>query len=461
MITPIIMAGGVGSRLWPLSRVEYPKQFLKLNNDFTMLQNTLLRLEASITNPPIVISNNQHRFLVAEQLNSLGKLNQNIILEPEGRNTAPAIALSALHLINNNDDALMLVLAADHIIEDAKTFNDAISEAIQYAQHGKIVTFGIQPTQPETGYGYIKRGKSISHSVYEINSFFEKPNMITAQEYFEDGDYFWNSGIFLVRASTYINELKSHRPEIYETCKSCMNDAIYDCDFIRVNEKTFSSCISESVDYAIMENTKLGVVIPVSIGWSDVGSWSMLWAVSDKNEAGNSIHGDVITQSSKNNYIYSDSGLVSTVGVDDLIIIQTRDATLVMNKNCDQDIKHVVDKIKKEGRSEVQKHFKTYRPWGNFELMDKGERFKVRKVTLKPKEKLTNQMHLHRAEHWIIVSGTAKVTIEGNSKFLSENESTYIPLGVMHQLENPGVIPLEIIEVQSGIYLEEDDVFRL
>lgn len=460
-LTPIIMAGGTGSRLWPLSRADHPKQFLKLDGEFTMLQSTLHRLNKLNITKPIVISNKNHRFLVADQLDKLGVLDQNIILEPKGKNTAPAIALAAFHLLRKNNDSLMLVLAADHVIKDNIQFQTAIESAIPYALEGKIATFGIIPSHPETGYGYIRRGIHISDNISFIESFVEKPDLSTANDYFESKDYYWNSGMFIFKASTYLQELEKFRPDIYECCSIAVENADVDLDFIRVNEEIFSRCPQDSIDYAIMEKTELGIVIPIDAGWSDVGSWSMLWNISDKDNLGNSTHGDALLHNCNDNYIYSDSGLVAAVGVDNLIIINTKDATLVVNKDNDQDVKKIVDKLKLDNRVEYQKHRQIFRPWGKHEHMDEGYRFKVRRITVNPGEKLSTQMHLHRAEHWIVVCGTAKVTISDSVSYITENESTFIPIGVVHKLENPGSIPLEMIEIQSGSYLEEDDVIRL
>ena len=463
---PVVMAGGSGSRLWPLSRVLYPKQFLCLKGDLTMLQTTICRLNGVVCESPVVICNEQHRFIVAEQLRQLNKLTENIILEPAGRNTAPAIALAALAAKRQNrqDDPLLLVLAADHVIADEDAFREAVRHAIPYAEAGKLVTFGIVPDQAETGYGYIRRGDiSPAHTdavAFEVAQFVEKPNLDTAQTYVESGDYYWNSGMFLFRAGRYLEELKKYRPDILEACEQAMSTVDPDLDFIRVDEQAFLACPEESVDYAVMEHTADAVVMPMNAGWSDVGSWSSLWEISAHTAEGNVHHGDVISHKTENSYVYAESGLVTTVGVKDLVVVQTKDAVLIADRNAVQDVKKVVERIKADGRHEHHNHREVYRPWGKYDSIDAGDRYQVKRITVKPGEGLSMQMHLHRAEHWVVVAGTAKVTINDDIKLLAENESVYIPLGATHCLENPGKIPLDLIEVRSGSYLEEDDVVR-
>lgn len=466
IITPIIMAGGSGSRLWPLSRILYPKQFLSLNGSHTMLQTTANRLDGLDCTNPYVICNEQYRFIVAEQLRKIDRLtSKNIILEPVGRNTAPAIALAAL-LMSKSDksaDDLMLVLAADHVILDEEKFCNAVRSAIPYAADGKLVTFGIIPDKAETGYGYIHRGQYINQEdsdAFIVSSFVEKPNHETATKYLASGEYYWNSGMFLFSANRYIEELKQFRPDILSACEKAIASANFDLDFVRLDESSFSKCPEESIDYAVMEKTKDAIVIPMDAGWSDVGSWSSLWEINDKDSDGNVIVGDIFSHETKNSFIYAESGIVATVGVENLVVVQTKDAVLVSERNKVQDVKKIVEQIKNSGRSEHYVHREVYRPWGKYDSIDTGERYQVKRITVNPGEGLSLQMHHHRAEHWIIVSGTAKVTIGSETKILSENESVYIPLGVIHCLENPGKIPLDLIEVRSGSYLEEDDVIR-
>ena len=464
---PVVMAGGSGSRLWPLSRVLYPKQFLCLKGDLTMLQTTICRLNGVECESPVVICNEQHRFIVAEQLRQLHKLTENIILEPAGRNTAPAIALAALAAKRQSpgEDPLLLVLAADHMIADEEAFREAVRNAMPYASAGKLVTFGIVPDQPETGYGYIRRGEvsptNTDAVAFEVAQFVEKPNLETAQAYVASGDYYWNSGMFLFRASRYLTELELFRPDIYAACVEAVGTVNADLDFVRVNKAAFLCCPSDSIDYAVMERTADAVVVPMSAGWSDVGSWSSLWEISAHTPEGNVHHGDVISHDTENSFVYAESGLVTTVGVKDLVVVQTKDAVLIADRNAVQDVKKVVEQIKADGRHEHHIHREVYRPWGKYDSIDAGDRYQVKRITVKPGEGLSVQMHHHRAEHWVVVAGTAKVTINDDIKLLAENESVYIPLGATHCLENPGKIPLDLIEVRSGSYLEEDDIVRL
>ncbi|AYN29779.1 mannose-1-phosphate guanyltransferase [Buttiauxella sp. 3AFRM03] len=463
---PVILAGGTGSRLWPLSRVQYPKQFLNLTNNQSMLQVTLHRLFPLISENPIVICNEAHRFIVAEQLLQLNKLAKNIILEPVARNTAPAITLAALAAQRNSADydPILLILAADHVIQDEEVFREVVQNALPYAESGKLVTFGIIPTQPETGYGYIRRGNSLDGlsliSGFEVAEFVEKPDITTAEAYVASGEYYWNSGMFLFRAGRYLEELKKFRPDILSACEKAMANIDPDLDFVRVDEAAFLACPDESIDYAVMEKTADAVVVPMDAGWSDVGSWSSLWEISTKNQQGNVHHGDVISHDTENSFIYAESGLVTTVGVKDLVVVQTKDAVLVADRNCAQDVKKIVEELKASGRHEHHNHREVYRPWGKYDTIDSGDRYQVKRITVKPGEGLSLQMHHHRAEHWIVVAGTAKVTLGEEVKLLGENESIYIPLGVTHCLENPGKIPLDLIEVRSGTYLEEDDIVR-
>jgi len=464
MILPVIMAGGSGSRLWPLSRALFPKQFLQLNGSGTMLQNTLARLEGLECASPVLICNEDHRFIAAEQLRQMGALNHNIILEPAGRNTAPAIALAAFTAMSQGADPVMLVLAADHIMQQPEAFRDAVNRALPFAESGKLVTFGIVPTGPETGYGYIERGAeegaATGSAGFKVARFVEKPDVATAQQYVDSGNFYWNSGMFMFKASRYLAELKAFRPDIYEACEKSLDTIDSDLDFVRVNKEAFMACPEDSIDYAVMEKTADAVVVPLDAGWSDVGSWSSLWDVSDKDDNGNVHHGDVMAHNANNNYVFAETGLVATVGIDDVVVVQTKDAVLVVKKDQVQDVKKVVEELKQHGRSEYQLHREVYRPWGKYDSIDNGERYQVKRITVKPGEKLSIQMHHHRAEHWIVVSGTANVTIDDQTSLVTENESVYIPVGSVHALENPGKIPLELIEVQSGAYLGEDDIVR-
>lgn len=472
-LIPVIMAGGSGTRLWPLSRGLFPKQFLTLQDTHTMLQNTILRLEDINCFHPLVISNESHRFLVAEQLRELNLLSGNIILEPVGKNTAPAIALAAIQALKhvdagNSEDPLLLVLAADHVIKDEKAFCSAVNQAVPYALAGKLVTFGIVPTGPETGYGYIRRGdiqslhefNDNSALAYRVAQFVEKPDLQTAQDYVASGDYYWNSGMFIFKASRYLEELKQFRPDIYQACQQAMQVIEPDLDFVRVNKDAFMQCPDDSIDYAVMEKTADAVVVPMDAGWSDVGSWSSLWDISEKDSEGNVHQGDVLSHNSRNNYVFAESSLVTTVGVDNLVVVQTKDAVLVAAIDQVQDVKKIVEQIKAAGRSEHHIHREVYRPWGKYDSIDQGERYQVKRLSIKPGEQLSLQMHHHRAEHWVVVQGTAKVTCGDKSLLLSENQSFYVPLGMKHSLENPGKIPLEVIEIRSGSYLAEDDIER-
>ena len=461
MLLPVIMAGGSGSRLWPLSRSLYPKQFISLASDKTMLQETIARLSGIKHQDPMLICNEAHRFIVAEQLRQDHLHHSGIILEPVGRNTAPAIALAALHAIKEGGDPLLLVLAADHVILNQNAFITAVEKASLPAQQGKLVTFGIVPTSPETGYGYIKQGNLDGDDVYQVSSFVEKPDLNTAEAYLANGEYYWNSGMFLFKASRYLEELALHRPDILQACKDAMLQSKKDLDFIRVNADAFSDCPEDSVDYAVMEKTKDALVVPMDAGWSDVGSFSALWDVSDKDDSGNVLVGDVVMDQTTNSYIYAKNKLVSTVGVDNLVVIETKDAILVANKDKVQDVKHIVNQLKAKGRSECEQHREVYRPWGSHDEIANGQRFHVKHLTVKPGEKTALQKHYHRAEHWVVVQGTAKVTNGDKSYLVSENESTYIPLGSAHRIENPGKVDLHLIEVRSGAYLAEDDVVRL
>lgn len=467
MIVPIIMAGGTGSRLWPMSREFYPKQFLRLYGNNSMLQETILRLNGLDVDEPLVICNEQHRFLVAEQLRQIGKLSNNIILEPIGRNTAPAIALAALSAtLQDNEDPLMLVLAADHVMEDHSIFHQAVNNAIPYAEDGKLVTFGIVPTGPETGYGYIQRGNELDKSgqfAFEVQRFVEKPDFCTAQQYITSGEYYWNSGMFLFRAKRFLEELDTFRPDILSACRKAVIGLHPDSlqDFIRVDKEAFTACPDESIDYAVMEKTKSAVVVPLDAGWNDVGSWSALWDVNKKDQQNNVINGDIYTYNTTDCYINSEEQLVAAVGVENLVIVSTKDAILVINKSQVQDVKKVVEHLKMQDRREYRVHREFYSPWGHSDKIVRTSRYHINKVTVKPGGKFSLQMHHHRAEHWIILSGTAQITLDDKVYLLTENQSTFIPIGSRHMLENPGKIPLELLEVQSGSYLGEDDIIRI
>jgi mannose-1-phosphate guanylyltransferase len=452
----IIMAGGQGSRLWPYSRSKHPKQFLCVNSENTMLQDTARRLSSLNVDSSITICNEEHRFFVAEQLNKIDKLGS-IILEPCIRNTAPAVALAALL---SEEDHLLLVLAADHVIDDEVEFQKAVKSAIPHAEANKLVTFGIVPTKPHTGYGYIKRGNQDNLGSYDVEEFVEKPNLEDAMTFMSSKKYYWNSGMFLFKASKYLEELKKYRPNIYNACHKAASGINLDTDFTRVNEEDFKNCDNESIDFAVMENTKDAVVVPLSSGWSDIGSWSSLWDINKKNEEGNSIKGDVISRDTKNCLIQSSDRLISAVGVEDLIIVDSKDALLVTSKASSEDVKLIVENLKEENRSESDLHREVYRPWGKYDSVDSADGFQVKRLTVNPGEKLSVQMHHHRSEHWVVVSGIARVHYGEKSIDLNVNEYTYHGVEVMHALENPGEIPLELIEVQIGPYLGEDDIVR-
>jgi len=462
MILPVIMAGGSGSRLWPLSRQLYPKQFLTVTDEQSMLQQTVGRLSGIQHVPPVLICNEEHRFIAAEQMRLGDYAHGGIILEPVGRNTAPAIALAALQAVNNandGEDPVLLVLAADHVIEDEVAFTVSVEKALPFAENGQLVTFGIVPTAPETGYGYIKAGDQ-DGDAFSVREFVEKPDLAMAQEYLSTGKYYWNSGMFLFKASRYLEELEKFAPDMLDVCKHAIAAQAQDLEFVRVDKTIFATCHDESIDYAVMEKTDLAMVVPMDAGWSDVGSWSALWNVSEKDENNNVSKGDVIAVNSVNSYLHAENKLIATVGIDNLIVVETKDAILVANKDQVQDVKSIVNELKKAGRIEYKLHRDVYRPWGKYDSIDSGKRDQVKRITVKPGEKLSIQKHHHRAEHWIVVSGTASVLNGDKTIMVTENESTYIPLGTIHALENPGKIPLEIIEIQTGSYLGEDDIVR-
>lgn len=456
-LQPVLLSGGSGTRLWPLSREAYPKQFLPLAGDDTMVQATWRRIEALAELAPIVVANEEHRFLVAEQLRQVGAPVPAILLEPVGRNTAPAIAAAALQAMANGADPLLLVLPSDHVVRDVAGFQRAVREASAAAEEGALVTFGIVPDAPETGFGYIQA--ETGDGLRKVSRFVEKPDATTAQSYLDAGGYYWNSGMFMFRASRFLEELARFRPDIVNTVRAAHAAARHDGDFVRLDKEAFAACPSDSIDYAVMEKTADAMVLPVDIGWNDVGSWSALWDVAERDGDGNAHHGDVIAVDSRNSYAYAQR-LVALVGVDDIVVVETDDAVLVARKDRVQDVKQVVARLKEEQRSQAVLHREVHRPWGSYDSVDNGGRHQVKRIKVKPGAALSLQMHHHRAEHWIVVSGTAKVTRGDETLLLSENESTYIPLGVKHRLENPGKVPLELIEVQSGSYLGEDDIVR-
>jgi mannose-1-phosphate guanylyltransferase/mannose-6-phosphate isomerase len=460
MLVPIILSGGAGTRLWPLSRELYPKQLLPLIGRYTMLQETVRRLAGLEAAAPTVVANESHRFLVAEQLREIGCTPRAIVLEPKGRNTAPAIALAAhAALAADEGDSLLLVLPADHVIRNVAAFHQAIELGTAAARAGALATFGIVPSAAETGYGYIRRG-ALEGGTYRIAEFVEKPDTARAQGYLASGEYYWNSGMFMFRARRYLEELEKFAPDIASVCRTSFARATRDLDFTRIDAGVFESCRSESIDYAVMEKTADAVVIPLDAGWSDVGSWASLHEACEQDEQGNTLRGDVIVEDTHDSYIYSESRLVATVGLRDHVVVETKDAVLVAPKDRVQEVKKLVAKLKADGRYEHSLHREVFRPWGSYDSIDNGQRFQVKRLVVRPGGVLSLQMHHHRAEHWVVVSGTASITRGEETFLLEENQSTYIPIGVRHRIENPGRIALHIIEVQSGGYLGEDDIVR-
>ncbi|MCE0462113.1 MULTISPECIES: mannose-1-phosphate guanylyltransferase/mannose-6-phosphate isomerase [Pseudomonas] len=459
---PVILSGGSGSRLWPLSRKQFPKQFLALTGEHTLFQQTIERLVFEGMDTPIVVCNKDHRFIVNEQLSSRNLEAQRILMEPFGRNTAPAVALTAMMLVNEGRDELMLVLPADHVIEDQKALQRALALATVAAERGEMVLFGVPPTKPETGYGYIKSTNDalLPEGVSRVSHFVEKPDAKRAAEYLEAGGYFWNSGMFLFRASRFLEELKKHDPDIYDTCLLTLERSEQTPDTITLDEATFACCPDNSIDYAVMEKTQRACVVPLSAGWSDVGCWASLWEVNAKDPNGNVTKGDVVIQDSRNCMIHGNGKLVSVIGLENIVVVETKDAMMIAHKDKVQGVKQLVNTLNAQGRNETQNHCEVYRPWGSYDSVDMGGRFQVKHISVKPGACLSLQMHHHRAEHWIVVSGTAEVTCDENVFLLTENQSTYIPIASVHRLRNPGKIPLEIIEVQSGSYLGEDDIER-
>ena len=456
MITAVVMAGGSGTRLWPLSRAGHPKQFLALNGQNTMLQCTFQRLEELDISSSVTICNEEHRFFVAEQLREINKLGD-VILEPVGKNTAPAVALAALQA--RDDASLLLVLSADHVIQNEPAFIRAVNQAIPLAEEGKLVTFGVVPTHAHTGYGYIKKGIQ-ELCGFAVDQFVEKPSNEVAHEYIKSGDYLWNSGMFLFKASRYIEELKKFRPDIYEVCNAAMKAVESDIDFLRINKAIFNKCPSDSIDYAVMEKTADAVVVPLDAGWSDIGTWSSLWDASEKDDDGNASEGDVVLHETKNCYVRADDRLVVALGLDNLVIVDTKDAIMVAHKDAAKNAKIIAQHLKEVRRIEWELHREVHRPWGKYDSIDSGVNYQVKRLTVKPGAKLSVQMHYHRSEHWVVVAGKARVHYGDNANDISVNESTYHGKEVVHSLENIGDIPLELIEVQVGSYLGEDDIVR-
>lgn len=469
LVQSVILSGGSGTRLWPYSREAYPKQYLPLGGEKTLLQSTIQRssqlggeLEVLL---PMVVCNESHRFLVAEQLRQSGIEKSTILLESVGRNTAPALTISALLALEAEQDPVLLIMPSDHLIKNEAEFCKQVTEAAKLAEQGSLVTFGIAPSGPETGFGYIRAGKSLDAGGMAIDAFVEKPDEATAEAYLENGDYYWNSGMFVMLASVWLKQIKRCSPEIESICREAMEKGSRDGSFYRVDSEIFATCPSDSIDYAVMEHLTdnadvQAVVLPLDAGWSDLGSWSAFQQIEDKDEDGNVTKGDVMLKDSRNSLVYSENRLVATLGIEDLLVVETSDAVLVAHKDHAQDIKSITQRLNSSDRTEHMFHSKVHRPWGDYESIDHGPRYQVKRLTVKPGATLSLQMHHHRAEHWIVVTGTAKVTRGDDVFLLSENESTYIPLGVTHRLENPGTVTLEIIEVQSGGYLGEDDIVR-
>jgi mannose-1-phosphate guanylyltransferase/mannose-6-phosphate isomerase len=457
LLQPVLLSGGSGTRLWPLSREAYPKQFLPLVGDDTMVQATWRRVAPLASAAPIIVANEEHRFLVAEQLRQIGAPVPAIILEPVGRNTAPAIAAAALQALAGGQDPLLLVLPSDHVVRDPDAFRSAVAEVAAVAEAGALVTFGILPDAPETGFGYIQSEQGTGPQ--KVLRFVEKPDQATAQSYLDAGNYYWNSGMFLFRASRYLEELRKYRPDIVDAVTLAFDSAQRDGDFIRLDKEAFTASPADSIDYAVMEKTADAMVLPVDIGWNDVGSWSALWDVAEHDADGNSHHGDVIAVDTRNSYAYAQR-LVALVGVDDIVVVETDDAVLVAHKDRVQEVKQVVARLKEEQRSQAVLHREVHRPWGSYDSVDMGARHQVKRIKVKPGAQLSLQSHKHRAEHWIIVKGIARVTRDNDVFELFENQSTYIPIGAKHRLENPGTEWLELVEVQSGAYLGEDDIVR-
>ncbi|MEQ8817622.1 MAG: mannose-1-phosphate guanylyltransferase/mannose-6-phosphate isomerase [Thalassobaculum sp.] len=465
-ITPVILSGGSGSRLWPLSRAGYPKQFLPLASELTMIQETALRTAGEGYAPPVVVCNEEHRFIVAEQLRASALQPAAILLEPVGRNTAPAVCAAALRLTADGGDGLMLVMPSDHVVASPERLHEAVARAAPAALDGRLVTFGVTPTGPETGYGYIRAGGPLEGGAYgdgvrAVERFVEKPSGAAVEGYLAEGGHYWNSGIFLFAAGAYLLELERSRPEIVAACRRALAGAEPDLTFCRLDAEAFASAPAEAIDTAVMETTPRAAVVPVDMGWSDVGAWSALWEIGDRDAAGNVAAGDVVLHEARNCYVRAEHGLVGVAGLEDVVVVATDDAVLVADRRRAQDVKLLVEQLRAKGRPEQVLHSTVHRPWGSYRGIDRGDRFQVKRITVRPGEKLSLQMHHHRAEHWVVVSGTARVTRGDESFLLGENQSTYIPAGETHRLENPGMLPLHLIEVQSGGYLGEDDIVRL
>jgi mannose-1-phosphate guanylyltransferase/mannose-6-phosphate isomerase len=460
LVIPVILCGGAGSRLWPLSREEYPKQLLSLVDNYSLLQNTVKRVQCiEDVNPPILVCNEKHRFLIAEQLREEAVTPETIILEPVGRNTAPALALAAFQAEKIHADSILVVLPSDHVIPDLPAYESALKSAIELAAEGKLVTFGVKPTGPETGYGYIKAGEPLKNGL-QVLEFVEKPDATTAETYIASGNYYWNSGMFVFKASRFLEELKQQRPDIEQSVSEAFANMSTDADFSRPQAEAFSQCPSDSIDYAVMEGTESAAMVPLDAGWSDIGSWDVLWEVSEKDQDENTLIGDVIVDGVHTSYVRAEHRLVSVVGLDDVVVVETADAVMITSKSQSQNVKNIVLNLRSCERDEHVTHRKVYRPWGNYENLDSGDRFLVKRISVSPGASLSLQKHNHRAEHWTVVSGVGEVTRDDEVFMLDENESTYIPLGARHRLSNPGTEPLEIIEVQSGEFLSEDDIIR-
>jgi mannose-1-phosphate guanylyltransferase/mannose-6-phosphate isomerase len=460
-ILPVILSGGSGTRLWPASRSMYPKQLLPLVGEHTMLQATALRINGleGAAESCLIVSNESHRFSVAEQMNAI-EMRSQIILEPEGRNTAPAVALAALHAVSHDEDAILLIMAADHVIKDIDAFQQAVADGIDAAKDGKLVTFGIVPTSPETGYGYV-RAKTSGNKPVSVEAFVEKPDATTAQSYLEDGNYFWNSGMFLFRAASYLEELELQAPEMLSVCRESMDSKTLDGDFIRPDAAKFSLCPSDSIDYAVMEKSHNSSMVPLDAGWSDVGSWSALQDVTATDEDGNSLGGDALAHNCKDTFIQAESRLVAAVGLSNVIVVETKDSVLVADKSQSQDVRELVDRLKASGREETKLHRQVFRPWGSYDSIESAENFQVKRLIVKPGAVLSLQKHAHRSEHWVVVQGKARITKNEDEFDLNVNESTYISIGDVHRIANPFDEPVHIIEVQCGDYLGEDDIVRL
>ena len=461
-IVPVILSGGSGQRLWPLSREMYPKQLINILSDRSLLQETAARLSGPDFSPPMIVCNDSHRFIVAEQLREAGIQPGSIVLEPRRRNTAPAAALAALILLGDDPDAVMLLAPSDHAIGRPEVFVSAVATGLAAAKQGKLVTFGVVPDHPATGYGYICRGDAIdgAEGCFTIDSFTEKPDTAGAEQYIAQGNHFWNGGIFLFSAASFIQTLEGLRPDMVSACRMAVETSTTDLDFIRPGEDAFEACPSESIDFAVMEHTRDGAVVPVDMDWHDVGSWGALWAISDKDDNGNVLIGDVIAQDARESYLRSNGPLLAAVGVENMVIVATGDAVLVGDRGAGEEIRSLVETLKEKGRTEYSAHPRIYRPWGWFQTLDQGERYQVKHLMVKPGQQISLQSHKHRAEHWTVVAGTARVTRDDETITLNIDQSTYIPLGVKHRLENPGPETLSVIEVQSGGYLGEDDIVR-